>query len=387
MSVIYPRYSIFLGDDGTSTEPDHINTNLVPLSTEGSKVIVSGSVLILITSLWSYLRFWSVRQSGRRFLVEDWTSLAALVLFYGLITVDFTMALAGGMGHHVTELQDWHLIRLLKAIYARQFLYAASLGAVKISVILLFMRIFVVSWFKFAAKAVMALTVSWMALIVLLSLLMCRPIATNWNIDAAKGACGNQRMAFAVAGIVDIINHLAIILLPLPVILKLRIEKRYKIATVGIFTCGILTLVFGAVNLGMLMQADFTDVSYSAVQTALYGASETGIAIVVSNCPVLRPVFDRLLPVNQSDGCPWRERGDMMLARKRKSTKSSGFTQMKNDSRVDLELGNMGAHRARRDTHITAGKRPPTREDDDDSSVHRIVVTSETIVSRVKGEL
>lgn len=71
------------------------------------------------------------------------------------------------------------------------------------------------------------------------------------------------------------------------------------------------------------------------------------------------------------------------------STKSSGFTQMRNQSRegLELELGNMGAHRSKRATSVTVGRRPPSCDDDDSSSVRRIVVTSETIVIRDRGEL
>ncbi|KAI1105521.1 hypothetical protein F4804DRAFT_131010 [Jackrogersella minutella] len=393
MSELYARLSILSTYDervaaAATATPGRIETELVQPTTDGSKIIVSGVVLILLTALWTYLRFWSLRKARRAFLMEDWLNVGAVVLFYALVATDFIMVLLGGMGHHDSELQDWHLVRLLKAIFARQFLYAASLGLVKISVILMFMRTFLVGRFMFAAKATIAFTVAWMLQVTLINLLICQPISTNWNLQTAGATCGNQRAAFASVSAVDIVNQVVILMLPLPMVWRLGLEIRYRIVTACIFTVGILTVVFGAINLYMLLQIDFSDVSYTAAQTTLYGASETGVAIIVSNCPLLRPVFDRLLPKCRSESATWREKStDMVLSRKRKSTKSSGFTQMKGESQEDLELGNMGAHRARRNTHITAGKRPMSIDDDDDCSVHRIVVTSETIVSRDKGEL
>ncbi|KAI0147968.1 hypothetical protein F4776DRAFT_605373 [Hypoxylon sp. NC0597] len=388
MSAVYARLSILPSSDDPTTPVTRIETDLVPPTTEGSKVIITGVVLILLTALWTYLRFWSLRQTGRAFLLEDWLNIGAVVMFYGLVSTDFVMVLAGGMGHNIGELQDWHVVRLLKSLYARQFLYAASLGLIKISVILMFMRLFFDHRFKFAAKATIALTIAWVLQTILVELLICRPIEMNWNFRKPEGTCGDQKAALASVGIVDVINHLAILMIPLPMILKLGAEIRYRIATVCIFSIGILTLVFGIIRLYTVLQVDFTDVSYTAVETILYGTSEAGVAIVVSNCPLIRPVFDRFFPTRRSENACWREKpSDMVLSRKRKSTKSSGFTQMKNESQEDLELGNMGAHRARRNTHITVGKRPPSRDDDDDCSVHRIVVTSETIVSRDKGEL
>ncbi|KAI1414723.1 hypothetical protein F5Y13DRAFT_197276 [Hypoxylon sp. FL1857] len=402
MSAVYARLSILASNDDPTTPVNRIETDLVPPTTDGSKVIITGVVLILLTALWTYLRFWSLRQTGRAFLVEDWLNIGAVVMFYGLVVTDFVMVLAGGMGHPIGELQDWHIVRLLKqqirvlteaiyfaqSLYARQFLYAASLGLIKISVILMFMRLFFDHRFRFAAKATIALTIAWVLLTILVELLICQPIEMNWNFRKPTGTCGDQKAALVSVGVVNVINHLAILMLPMPMILQLGTEIRYKIATVCIFSIGILTLIFGVIRLYTVLQVDFTDVSYTAVQTILYGTSEAGVAIVVSNCPLIRPVFDRFFPTRRSENSGWRDKtSDMVLSRKRKSTKSSGFTQMKNDSQDDLELGNMGAHRARRNTHITAGKRPPSRDDDDDCSVHRIVVTSETIVSRDKGEL
>ncbi|KAI1457432.1 hypothetical protein F4805DRAFT_428660 [Annulohypoxylon moriforme] len=386
MSAAYDGLSILRKDLATPTI-DRIETNLVPPNTEGLRIIVSGVVLIFLTALWTYLRFWSLKQNGRGCLIEDWFNVGAVALFYSLMATDFVMVLVGGMGHHDSELQEWHIVRLLKAIYARQFLYATSLGMIKISVILMFMRTFFGTFFMLAAKATIVLTVAWMLLIVFVNLLMCHPIHAYWD-RTPGGFCGDQRAAFAAVGIVDIANQLIILTLPLPMIWKLGVEIRYRVATACIFTIGILTLVFGAINLYMILQINYTDISYTAVETTLYGASEIGVAIIVSNSPLLRPVFDRMLPACRSEVSTWREKGsDMVMARKRKSTKSSGFTQMMGESQEDLELGNMGAHRARRNTYITAGKRPPTRDDDDDCSIHRIVVTSETIVRRDKGEL
>ncbi|KAI0135144.1 hypothetical protein F4814DRAFT_399999 [Daldinia grandis] len=388
MSIVHARLSIIGSSDDLATPvADRINTDLVPLTSEGSKIIAAGVILFFLTALWTGLRFWSLRRSGRAFMVDDGLNLGAVVLFYGLIAVDFSMVLAGGMGHHVEELQDWHVMRLMKTIYAGQFLYAASLGLIKISAILMLIRIFFDHRFKLAAIATLVFTVAWMVLSMLIEFLICQPIEMNWHIRMA-GTCGDQKAAFAAMSVINIINQLMILALPLPMILKLQMEWRYKIVTICIFSISILTLIFGAIRLSAIIQVDFTDVPYTIVHTTLYGTCEAGIAIIVSSCPLLRPVFDMVLSIRSSRNTTWRGKGTILtLSRTRKSTKSSGFTRMGTESREELKLGNMGAHRAKRDTFITVGKRPTFRDDDDNSSLQKIVVTSETIVSRVRGEL
>ncbi|KAI1469910.1 uncharacterized protein F4812DRAFT_306549 [Daldinia caldariorum] len=388
MSIVYARLSII----GSSNDPatpatDRIETDVVPLTTEGSRIIASGIILILLVALCTGLRFWSLRRSGRAFMVDDGLYLGAVIIFYGLVATGFSMVLAGGAGHHVGELQDWHLVRLLKAIYAGQFLYAISLGLMKFSAILMLIRIFFDRRFKLAAIATMVFTVAWIILSILIEFLICRPAEINWQIRTA-GTCGDQKAAFAAISLINVINQLMILALPLPMILKLQMEWRYKIVTICIFSIGILTLLFGALHLSALVHIDYSDIPYTIVQASLYGTCEAGIAIIISSFPLLRPVFETVFSMRLSRNTGWESKGTILtLSKTHKSTKSSGFTRMASESREELELGNMGAHRAKRDTYITAGKRPTFRDDDDNSSLQKIVVTSETIVSRVKGEL
>ncbi|KAI8957963.1 hypothetical protein F5Y11DRAFT_360394 [Daldinia sp. FL1419] len=388
MSIVHARLSIIGSSDDLATPAaDRIETDVVPLTSEGSKIIASGVILFFLTALWTALRFWSLRRSGRAFMVDDALNLGALVLFYGLIAADFSMVLTGGIGHHAGELQDWHVERLMKTIYAGQFLYAVSLGLIKISAILMLIRIFFDHRFKLAAIATLVFTIAWIVLSMLVEFFICQPIEMNWHLGMA-GTCGDQKVAFAALSVINIVNQLMILALPLPMILKLQMEWRYKIVTICIFSISILTLIFGAIHLSAIVEIDFADIPYTIAPTTLYGTCEAGIAIIVSSCPLLRPVFDTMLSIRSSKESVWRGKGTILtLSRTRKSMKSSGFTRMGSESREELELGNMGAHRAKRDTFITVGKRPTFRDDDDDRSLRQIVVTSETIVSRVEGEL
>ncbi|KAL7629120.1 hypothetical protein AAE478_000639 [Parahypoxylon ruwenzoriense] len=391
MSVVYAGLTTSTADE-LAKRTNRIETDLVPPTAEGWKVIISGAVLVLLTALWTYMRLWSLGRSGRGFLIEDWLNLGAVVLFYGLVASDFVMVLAGGMGYHAGEVQDWHVVRLLKATYARQFLYAVSLGLIKLSVILMFIRVFFARRLRFAPVAVIIFTIAWVALALLVEVLVCRPISMNWDSRelAPGGRCGNQVAAFVSVGIVDVINQLLILMLPVPHVWRLGIKRHYQVATTCIFGIGVLSIAFGVVRIYMVLQIDFSDVPYTAAQTTIYGACETGIAIMVSSSAHLRPVFDRFLGrFFLSGGSVWADKnGEVILSPRSggRSTKSSGFTQMKNESQEELELGSMGAHRAKRNTVITVGKQP-SADLADDSSLYRIVVTSETIVSRDKGEL
>ncbi|KAK7980162.1 phosphoglycerate mutase-like protein [Apiospora arundinis] len=275
---------VIVGDDTNLTI---IETDFVPPTAHGVNIIVANVVLVVLTAIWTSLRFWCRRLKGTGFFAEDWMHLGALVCFYGLIASSFSMVFLGGAGHHLGELQPQHIIRLSKATYSVQVLFAFSMGLVKMSI--LWMR-----GFAIAANVVMAFTIGWALMTILMGLLICHPVEMNWNPFTPGGKCGDQVAAFGAVGIIDMVNELAILTLPIPMVLQLRMPFRYKAALFCVFGAGVLTLVFAAVRLYTVMNVDFTDMSYSAVNTTTYSAVEPAIAIIVSCSPTLRPVFDRV---------------------------------------------------------------------------------------------
>lgn len=105
----------------------------------------------------------------------------------------------------------------------------------------MFMRIFFARRCKLAATAAIALTVACVLSTIIVNLLICRPISLNWRVPLGPGnGCGNSGVAFLAIGIIDIVNQLAILMLPFPTIIRLGMETRYKVMTAFIFGIGIL---------------------------------------------------------------------------------------------------------------------------------------------------
>lgn len=54
------------------------------------------------------------------------------------------------------------------------------------------------------------------------------------------GTCGDHKASFAAVGIVDVVNQLAILMLPVPMILRLEMQMRYRVLIVCIFAVSFL---------------------------------------------------------------------------------------------------------------------------------------------------
>ncbi|KAI1335674.1 hypothetical protein F5Y15DRAFT_428148 [Xylariaceae sp. FL0016] len=379
--------------------PNVVRTDIVTPTREGWAIIFCGVLLVVLTTLWTSVRLWSTRLRGKWFLWEDGLSLMAIILFWGLVATNTVAVVFGGMGHHFDELQQWHIIRLLKATYARQFLYTTSLGFIKVSVILTFIRLFIVRRFRVAAYCVIGFSIIWMAMTVFIALFICPSIEMNWSQKESNDQCGNYPVVFSAAAVIDLLNELAILALPLHSLCNLKTDRRYKSIIGYILGAGFITTLLAVLRLYTILQVDYSDASYTAATTTVYDAVETGIAIIMSNSLLLRPAFDQVHAYchrpSLTQAQTWQGNDSKLSlstigAGDRMASAKSGKAMQRWALGEELELGNVGAHRFRRETDVSVGKRPSFDSSSflgDDGSMLGIVVTSETIVTRDDGEL
>ncbi|KAK8067622.1 hypothetical protein PG996_006734 [Apiospora saccharicola] len=285
-----PRLAIVSND----TAPAVIQTDFIPLNEQGVKLQVTNAVLVVLATTWTALRFWCRKMKGAGYFFEDWMHLGAVICFYGTAVANWLGNFFGGAGHHLAELQPWHIVRLSRIAYANQVLYAVSLCLVKMSIVWMLNRIFATPKFAIAAKVVMTFTLAWTILVILMGLLICHPVQMNWNPYTPGGSCGDQVLGFVSVGIVDIVNELCILILPMPMVWRLRMPLRYRAALFCMFGAGILTLLCATVRVYELIHIDYTDVTYTANDATILANVESGVAIIVSCSPILRPLFDRV---------------------------------------------------------------------------------------------
>lgn len=67
----------------------------------------------------------------------------------------------------------------------------------------------------------------------------CRPINFYWNQYAgAEGQCINIKSFLLALGIINMLNDIMILIVPIPRILELQLSKKLKASTIGIMLLG-----------------------------------------------------------------------------------------------------------------------------------------------------
>jgi hypothetical protein len=157
-----------------------------------------------------------------------------------------------GMGLHADEVEPARIVMMAKWLLVAEILYAWNLGWTKISLLLMYYRIFHVPYFKKMAWAVGGFVMAWVVCITFLFIFICVPVQKLWYPDL-PGHCINQVGTWIANASSTIFTDLAILFLPIPQIWKLQLRTTEKMGLTCAFGLGFLYVVLCFSNLASLL--------------------------------------------------------------------------------------------------------------------------------------
>lgn len=84
----------------------------------------------------------------------------------------------------------------------------------------------------------MAVSVCWFVSVFLEEMLLCRPLAFNWDPRIEGGNCANRPAAYLATGIINLLTDIMVLCLPVPMVWNLQLPKRKKFALSTVFGVG-----------------------------------------------------------------------------------------------------------------------------------------------------
>lgn len=146
---------------------------------------------------------------------------------------------ASGMGIHADLLDPRDIVMMAKWLVVAEILYAFNLGWTKLSLLMMYYRIFRVPYFKKMAYVVGAFVMAWVVCVTFLFIFICVPVQKLWYPDL-PGHCINQVGTWIANAASTILTDLIILLMPLPQLWKLHLHTREKIGLTLAFCLGFL---------------------------------------------------------------------------------------------------------------------------------------------------
>ncbi len=131
------------------------------------------------------------------------------------------------------------MVKYTQSFYASMLLYNASLVTVKISIVLMYRRIFVSPGMRRATLAALLFLVAWSVCVIVSLGMICVPIEKLWD-DTVDGQCELFVPVFFATASINTATDLLIFALPLPAIWKLALPLKQKLIIALILCLGFL---------------------------------------------------------------------------------------------------------------------------------------------------
>ncbi|MCJ1432768.1 hypothetical protein MMC27_002125 [Xylographa pallens] len=215
----------------------------------------------------------------------------SLLPLWGLVIDGVIMANDGGMGipdEFSSPAQSYVFYRTL---FASLFLYALAITAAKISVLLLYRRIFSQGRFRYAIYTVGALCLLWLTIVLFVTFFQCQPVAFAWDHTSQHSTCINLAAMYYGFTVSNMVLDILVTFMPVKLIWQLQVPLKQRALLLAIMLLGIIVLAASAGRIGSVPLLALSDVSATITMPFIYTIIEPAFAIVCACLPTYRPLF------------------------------------------------------------------------------------------------
>ena len=201
------------------------------------KIIATAIISSILSTIFVALRIYTRSHINRAI---GWDDYAALITLPFCIAYSILIGISTrhGMGLHAWDLTGDLGEQYSQWIFIASCIYLPSLLGYKLSILLLYLRIFNVNKiFRYCTWTVMFITFGYLFSNFWTQIFGCQPIAKYWKPET-PGHCILTLKADRGYGSLNFITDLLIFALPLPMVWRLQLSRKEKIGLLVIFMIG-----------------------------------------------------------------------------------------------------------------------------------------------------
>ncbi|KAI5859362.1 hypothetical protein GGS23DRAFT_586125 [Durotheca rogersii] len=308
-------------------------------------------VFALLAVISVILRFWARTITKVTFGVHDALIIPAALLVVGIGVAMIVGACIGEMAQHQTNeigpqgpiftegLKNYEICN-----YVLQLLPLVSLGLSRTSVLCFYRKIFHIHQrFLVVNTILIVFVVAWTVSFFFATVFQCKDPATIWTtFEYERTNCVDTISFYYAVSISGFITDILILISPLPIIGKLKLPLKSRIAVAGILLLGAVVCGAGIarfvtfINIGRGIVANINDLTYFTTPVFAWTMIESSLAVVGANLPLLRPLLQRKTYTSQNWSLlrSWRPKRSLMDYRGHISLDSLARESLKPDVQV-----------------------------------------------------
>ncbi|KAK0628088.1 hypothetical protein DIS24_g10834 [Lasiodiplodia hormozganensis] len=204
-----------------------------------------------------------------------------------------------GLGKDIWTIPFDNITHILYIYYFDEDLYLSALPLLKVSILLFYLRIFPEKGFRRVVFVVIGLCVGYAIAFVLVSIFQCRPIKYAWLQwdDEHEGTCNNINAQGWSSAALNVILDLIVIILPMPQLWQLQLNKRKKFLLLLMFSVGFFVTIVSILRLQVLIQFGSThNLTWDYTPVGYWSTIEIHVGIICACMPAIRALLMQWMP-------------------------------------------------------------------------------------------
>ncbi|QKX57839.1 uncharacterized protein TRUGW13939_04959 [Talaromyces rugulosus] len=253
-----------------------------------------GSLAIIFVFVRIYARLFI----NKFFAWDDRFIVAALVFALPLNFLMFPMA-NSGMGKDIWTIPFKDLTQTLKELYFAEVFYMVSEMFTQLSILAFYLRVFDSRLFRNVALAIGVFVICFGISNTMSMILQCTPVSFFWDGWTGEyvGKCIDINSFSWARAAIEILVDLAIISLPIPLLLRLKLSWNKKLQILSMFSIGFLITLVSILRLESLVRfSKSTNTTYDNAPAIYWSVLECDIAILCACMPALRIILGAVFP-------------------------------------------------------------------------------------------
>ncbi|TLD14785.1 Actin cytoskeleton-regulatory complex protein [Venturia nashicola] len=205
-----------------------------------------------------------------------------------------------GFGKDTWVVPQQNIYKVLRLTYGSQISYFICHGLTKLAFLFFFLRIFPSVATRRLIRIAIFVSVLYTVGFASTMTFACRPISalwTSWDGTRKPDYCINQNTFYLIAAAINICLDIAIVLIPIPELIKLNLNLRKKVFLIAIFGVGAITIVVSCIRVSVVVKyATSSNPMYDNLMSGVYSVLEINVGIVCVSMPAFPKFLVLLVP-------------------------------------------------------------------------------------------
>ena len=226
------------GNISTAPPPPGVLPNFVDPESQQFLNVVTQSICLPVATILVVLRIYVKARVLRKL---GWEDLTCVVGWLGLLASSTIMCFQSryGNGRHIWNIKGDDYVNYLRFVYAEEVIYGPVIFAVKLAILLLYLRVFQ----PIRATWVALHMIVWgnllsYVIIMFMEAFQCWPVGKAWY-PLFPGRCVDQTSLQISSASINIISDFAILVLPITTVWNLNVSQKKKYGLFAVFGFGL----------------------------------------------------------------------------------------------------------------------------------------------------